>query len=335
MSNAQRIDVHHHFLPPEFLAYANKMNPRWSGGPQIPEWNVRLARETMERFQIASAVASPMPLTYFGDEAAAIHWARHCNDFSARIVGDDPAHFGAFATLPLPDADAACREVEYSLDVLKLDGVVLFSSYGVQYPGDPAFDEVFQELEKRKAVVFIHPNTIVPGSIVPKLSIPWGVVEFVFDTTRCITNLLYSGTLERYPSIRYIVAHAGGTVPWVAWRIAASLAAMPGAERDVQNGPMHYTRQLQKLYYDTALSISDQVMVGFEEFAPRSQILFGSDWPMAGTHALVLEDAYLSSTKVIDEKARRAIDRDNALALFPRFAQQADRRSTTELRATA
>jgi predicted TIM-barrel fold metal-dependent hydrolase len=322
MSNANRIDVHHHFLPPEFVAYASKTYPRWSGGPHIPEWNVDLALETMERHQIASAVASVVPGTYFGDDAATIHWARHSNDYSARIVQDHPQQFGAFATLPLPDADAACREIEYSLDVLKLDGVVLFSSYGVQYPGDPSFEEVFQELEKRKAVVFIHPNTIVPGSIVPKLTIPWGVVEFVFDTTRCVTNLLYSGTLERYPSIRYIVAHAGGTVPYLAWRIAAALTAMPGSEKHVSTEPVRY---LQKLYYDTALSISDQVMASLGKFAPRSQVLFGSDWPMAGTPALQMEHAYLSRTDAIDDVTRRAIDRDNALALFPRFANAAER----------
>jgi predicted TIM-barrel fold metal-dependent hydrolase len=196
----------------------------------------------------------------------------------------------------------------------------------VQYPGDPQFEQVFAELDKRRATVFIHPNTIVPGSIVPKLTIPWGVVEFVMDTTRCVTNLLYSGTLERYPNIRYIVAHAGGTVPWVAWRIAASAHMLPDAHATMPKGPMHY---LQKLYFDTALSVSDQVMAGLGKFVPRSQVLFGSDWPMAGTIALEMEDAYLKSTKAIDDATRRAIDRDNALALFPRFASASERLAKT------
>jgi predicted TIM-barrel fold metal-dependent hydrolase len=326
MSNANRIDVHHHFLPPEFLAYLKRVGTPWTGGPPIPEWNIDLARETMERFEIASAVASVVPHTYFGDTAAAVHWSRHCNEFSARIVQDDPARFGAFATLPLPDAEGACREIEHSLDVLRLDGVVLYSSYGVQYPGDPQFDEVFAELDKRKATVFIHPNTIVPGSLVPKLSIPWGVVEFVMDTTRCVTNLLYSGTFDRYPNIRYIVAHAGGTVPWIAWRIAMSGRMLHGNEATMPKGPMHY---LQKLYFDTALSVSDQVMTGLAEFVPQSQVLFGSDWPMAGTPALEMEHAYLSSTEAIDDARRRANARDNALSLFPRFASRAERLAKT------
>ena len=134
---------------------------------------------------------------------------------------------------------------------------------------------------------------------------------------------------KRYPSIRYIVSHAGGTVPYIAWRIAATAQIMPGAERVVPKGPLHY---LQKLYYDTALSTSDQVMAALAAFVPQSQVLFGSDWPMGTTPALKMEDDYLSSTPVLTDKARRAIDRDNALALFPRLALATDRPA---LRATA
>jgi predicted TIM-barrel fold metal-dependent hydrolase len=138
MSNAQRIDVHHHFLPPQYLASLMKTDPHWSGGPPIPDWNINVARETMARYGIAQAVGSVVPQTYWGDDAAAIHWSRHSNEFSARIVQDDPQRFGAFATLPLPNTEAACREIEYSLDELKLDGIVMFSSYDARYPGVPA-----------------------------------------------------------------------------------------------------------------------------------------------------------------------------------------------------
>jgi predicted TIM-barrel fold metal-dependent hydrolase len=329
MSNAQRIDVHHHFIPPKYLEYLMKTDPHWSGGPPIPDWNIEKARETMAKYGIAQAVGSVVPQVYWGDDAAAIHWARHSNEFAARIVQDDPQHFGAFATLPLPNTAAACRELEYALDTLKLDGVVIFSSNDARYPGDPAFEELFQELERRKAIVLIHPSTIVPGSIVPKLTLPWGLVEFVMDTTRCITNLLYSGTFERYPSIRYIVSHAGGTVPYIAWRIASGVTIMPGAEKQMPKGPLHY---LKKLYFDTALSTSDQVMAALDVFAPQSHVLFGSDWPMGTTLGLQLEDEYMSSTPALTESRRRAIDRDNALALFPRFALASDRPA---LRATA
>src|SRR5262245_61138964 len=164
----------------------------------------------MARNGIAAAVASVVPSVYWGDVASAVRWARHCNEFLARAVQDDRAHFGGFATLPLPDTAAACQEVDHALGTLGLDGVILFASHGVQYLGDPDFDELFQELDRRAAIVFIHPSTAPPGSDVPRLSIPYALVEFVFDTTRCVTNLLYSGTFERHPNIRWIVSHAGG-----------------------------------------------------------------------------------------------------------------------------
>jgi predicted TIM-barrel fold metal-dependent hydrolase len=315
--NPQRIDVHHHFLPPEMLAELQRSGTKWTGGPPVPEWNISIAREVMARNGIAAAVASTVPATYWGDTAAAARWSRHINEYAARIVQDDPAHFGFFASVPLPDTGAALREVEYALDTLKLDGVQLFSSFGNQYPGDPQFDELFQELERRKAIVHIHPSTVVPGAIVPKLSIPWGIVEFVLDTSRCITNLLLSGTFERYPSIRYIVSHAGGTIPYIAWRIAMSAHEFPEVGAKAPKGALHY---LKKLYYDTALSTSEQVFAALKEFVPMNQVLFGSDWPMVPEGAVKMETRDLEASKVLDDATRRAIYNENALALFPRFA---------------
>ena len=234
------------------------------------------------------------------------------------MVQEDPARFGAFATLPLPDATAACREVEYALDKLKLDGVIMFSSFGDQYPGDPQFEEVFHELNKRKAVVLIHPCTAPPGAIVPKLTIPWGLTEFVFDTTRAVANLLYSGTLARYPDIRFIVSHAGGTIPYISLRLRFG-EEIRGVADNIPLGTMHY---LQRLYYDTTLSTSDTVLAALQQFVPKSQILFGSDWPLVNENVVSMETRMLESSRVLDDATRQAIDRDNALALFPRFANQ-------------
>jgi 6-methylsalicylate decarboxylase len=316
----QKIDVHHHFQPPEFIADLKRRGISWTGGPPVPEWNVSIAREVMARNGIAAAVASVVPHVNWGDQADANRWARHCNEFSARIVHDDPAHFGCFASLPMPDAGASCKELEYALDVLKLDGVVLMASTGLQYLGDPSFDELFAELDRRKAIVFIHPNTAPPGSIVPRLTIPWSVVEFVFDTTRCITNLLYNGVFERYPSIRYIVSHAGGVVPYLAQRIALGATELPGCGEHLPKGPLHY---LQKLYYDTTLSTSEYVHAALREFVPKSQVLFGSDFPLASERIVRMETAGLEGNRVLDDAARQALYRDNALTLFPRFARTA------------
>ena len=317
-TQARRIDVHHHFLPPQFVAALARQGAKWTGGPIIPDWTVDKAREVMARQGIANAVASVVPGVYWGDAAAAIHWARHSNEFLARTISDDRQIFGGFASLPLPDANAACREVEYALDVLKLDGVLLMSSTGDQYPGDPAFEEVFQELERRKAIVLIHPNTVPPGAIVPKLSIPWGLVEFVLDTTRCVANLLFSGTLERYTSIRYIVSHAGGTIPYIGLRLAFG-QRLQELEGRLPHSAMHY---LQRLYYDTTLSTADPVLAALGQFAPKSQVLFGSDYPMVDESVVQVETSMLEASKVLDDTTRFAIDRGNALELFPRFAGQ-------------
>ena len=321
-----RIDVHHHFLPPEFIKHLAARRIDWTGGPLVPTWNPDIARETMERNGIAAAVASVVPSVYWGDSGEAARLARLSNEYAARVVQDDPARFGAFATLPLPDVNAALRELEHAYDVLGLDGVVFFASIGNQYLGDPAFEELFQELERRQAIVFIHPNTSPPGSDVPKLKLPYGLVEFVMDTSRAVTNLLYNGVFERYPSIRYIVSHAGGTIPYIAWRLALGdehlrahwqAGAMSGKGGERPKGAIHY---LQKLYYDTALSVAEYPLAALRQFVPTSQILFGSDYPMVPELIVKAEVAALESSKVLDDATRTAIDRENALALFPRFA---------------
>ena len=317
-TNPKRIDVHHHILPPNFVSALNSLNTNWTGGPAKPEWSLDRAHETMGQMGIDAAVASPSPGVYWGgDTGFAVKLARETNEFLAGVMRDDPEHFGAFAALPYPDIDASLEELEYSYDTLGVDGVVLFSSQGGTYLGDPSYDPIFEELERRKAVVFIHPTTIPPGADATGLTIPYGVTEFTFDTTRAITNMLYGGTFERYPSIRYIVSHAGGTIPFLAWRIAGAAYLPELADRAPKTDPLAL---LQKLYYDTALSTSEFVFGALREFVPTSQVLFGSDFPYIPPAVLKAEKYGLENSKVWDEGAKAAIDRENALALFPRFA---------------
>ena len=164
MTNPQRIDVHHHVLPPHFVSALNGLNIDWTGGPEVPKWSHSYARDTMGQAGIDTAVASVSPGVYWGgDTDFAVSLARSSNDYLADLVRDDPEHFGGFATMPLPNVDASLRELEYAYDTLGLDGVVLFTSQGDRYLGDPLYDPFFEELERRKAIVFIHPNTIPPG----------------------------------------------------------------------------------------------------------------------------------------------------------------------------
>ena len=314
----KRIDVHHHILPPNFVSALNSLNIPWTGGPEVPSWSLQQAHDMMGAMGIDAAVASPSPGVYWGgDTGFAVKLARETNEFVADVVRDDPEHFGGFATIPLPDVDASLEEVEYAYDTLGLDGVVLYTSQGDRYLGDRSYDPFFEELDRRKAIVFIHPTTIPPGADATGLTIPFGVAEFTFDTTRAVMNMLYSGTLERYPSIRYIVSHAGGSIPYLAWRIAGASYLPELRDRAPKNDGLAL---LQELYYDTALSTSEFVFGALKEFVPMSQVLFGSDFPYIGPAVLQAERYGLENSKVLDDAARAAIDRGNALTLFPRFA---------------
>jgi 6-methylsalicylate decarboxylase len=314
----KRIDVHHHILPPNFVSALNSLSIPWTGGPEVPSWSLQQAHDMMGAMGIDAAVASPSPGVYWGgDTAFAVKLARETNEFVADVVRDDPEHFGGFATVPLPDVDASLEELEYAYDTLGLEGVVLYTSQGDRYLGDRSYDPFFEELDRRKAIVFIHPTTIPPGADATGLTIPFGVAEFTFDTTRAVMNMLCSGTLERYPSIRYIVSHAGGTIPYLAWRIAGASYLPELRDRAPKTDGLAL---LQKLYYDTALSTSEFVFGALKEFVPMSQVLFGSDFPYIGPAVLQAERYGLENSKVLDDAARAAIDRGNALTLFPRFA---------------
>ena len=316
--NPRRIDVHHHVLPPAFMADLRRQGIAWTGGPVLFDWNIPIALEMMERQGIGTAMASVVPSVHWGDIKSAIHFAKLSNDYLAEIVQKDPAHFGGLGTLPLPDVAESLKETRRIYDELKMDGLILFSSQANTYLGDPAYEELYQELDRRKAVVLIHPTTAPPGATVPKITVPWGIVEFVADTSRAVANLLYNGVLERYPDIRFIVSHAGGFVPYIALRMSLSGDHIPGMKDNIPKGTLHY---LKKLYYDTTLSTSEQVLAALGQFVPKGQVLFGSDYPLVPEEVVKLERSMLETSKVLDDATRKAIDRDNALALFPRFAK--------------
>lgn len=307
-----RIDVHHHILPPDYASALARAGITTSGGRPIPAWDVQSTLELMDRHAIATAITSiSEPGIYFGNPAFARDLARLCNEFSAQLIHEHPQRLGAFAILPLPDIDAALRELEYAMDILHLDGVVLLSNVEGRYPGDPAFEELFTELDHRRAVVFLHP-TVPAINTGLKLDLPPFLVEFVFDTTRAVTNLIYSGTIERCPDIRFILAHAGGTVPYLAYRIALGQVMLPGA-------PQGVLTYLKQLYYDIALSANPNALCSLQELADSSHILFGSDYPFAPEIVTGLTVQGIQNYDGFDEHARKAIERESALALFPRF----------------
>jgi 6-methylsalicylate decarboxylase len=226
---------------------------------------------------------------------------------------EHPARFGSFALLPLPDVDGALEEITYALDILHLDGVGLFSSVNDRYLGDPLFDPVFDELNRRNAVIFIHP-THCEAPAATNLGAPPFVVEYVFDTTRAIVNLVFTGTLKRFPDIRLIIAHGGGTVPFITQRIS-----MLEGHRHAK-GVADVLPTLRSLYYEIASTTAVYALRSLQELGDPTHILWGSDLPFVYGERLQEEVDLWEKYDGFSADERRAVEELNALQLFPRFA---------------
>jgi predicted TIM-barrel fold metal-dependent hydrolase len=250
----------------------------------------------------------------FGDPAKAAALARRYNDYAAELMARWPRRFGALATLPMFDMGEAVAEIDHAFDVLQHQGVCLFASYGEKFLGDPAFEPVLAALDQRAAVVFVHP-ALHPSSRALELPWPGFMMEYLFDTTRAVVNLVFGGAIARYPRIRFVLAHAGGLVPYFAWRLSVSPmidARLPQLSRAEVYG------RLRHFWYDIALSPAAQTLDCLAAVAAPERIVFGSDWPFANA-GVVAEAVTTYEAVAIRPEQRHAIDRRNALALFPQF----------------
>jgi predicted TIM-barrel fold metal-dependent hydrolase len=308
----RRIDVHHHFFPPSYL----ERMPAVVRAPPTPaqrEWTPAGVLDHMDKSRVATAILSVSPWgPWFKDADEAHVLARICNDYAAQMARDHPGRFGLFAAMPLPNLDGTLHEIAYAFDTLKADGIGLMTSYGDKFPGHPDFAPVFDELNRRKAVVYFHPNTpqccgnLMPGSSPAML-------EWPYDTGRALLSLLLSGALVRYPDIRFIFSHAGGPVPVLAGRIVAMTRARNDLAQIAPQGVMH---ELTRPHYDTANAYFAPTMAALLKFVPVSQVLFGSDYPYFS-----LEDNVAGLADFpLAQAERQAIDRGNAARLLPRFA---------------
>ncbi|MFA7679743.1 MAG: amidohydrolase family protein [Pigmentiphaga sp.] len=331
MKAPHRIDVHSHTVPPAFVKAIQSEGIT----ARTPTWSPELALSMMDRHGIATTITSlSVPGTHFGDNAKARVLSRQCNDYYADYVDRWPQRFGAFCSTSLPDVEGACRDIEYSLDTLKLDGVGLLTNYEGKYLGHPDFNPVMEELNRRDAVVLIHP-TFPPYGNTIGIGVPPFLIEYLFETTRAAVNLVFSGSLDRYPRIRFILSHAGGTLPYAAWRIA-DIAWRQLA--DPEHGGKYPTQlvqaeqetismdtvlsRLKHFWYDTALSPGAQTLGALTAVADPQRILFGSDWPYAPETMTADSISSLNAEGLLSNEALSSIERGNALQLFPRLSRQ-------------
>jgi predicted TIM-barrel fold metal-dependent hydrolase len=315
---ADLIDIHAHFLTRNYLAAMRAAGVDTVDGFPLPDWSEDSALRAMDEWGIKIQILSiSAPGIDFISGDAARSLARNINEELAATIARHPGRFGGFGILPLPDIDAALREMTHVLDVLKFDGIGLYTNFGGTYLGDSRFDPLFAELSRRKAVVYVHP-VAPPGFDMARLGFPAPTVEYPFDTTRMIMNLVSSGTMRRFPDFRMIVSHGGGTLPFLAPRITRHLTRF--AKVSPPFTPDDATAAFKSLYFDVTAVSHSHAIESVLALAPKDRLLYGSDHPFMLAPAISQAIDFLKASPRLDEGTRRAIFRDNALKLFPRLA---------------
>jgi predicted TIM-barrel fold metal-dependent hydrolase len=299
-----RIDVHHHMVPPahaEFLAKKNMPSPKWS---------LQMSLEDMDKSGIQTSVLSQIqPGTWFGDAEESRKMSRIINEYGAKAVQDHPGRFGLYATITPLDVEGSLKEIEYAFDTLKADGLGLLTSYNGKYLGDPSFGPVWEELNRRKAVIYVHPlapnccANVVPG-------IPQGSIEYATDSTRTIAHLVFTGASQKFPDIRWIFSHSGGTLPFLTQRFIQQQKVQKHAH--LPNGPMP---EFKKFYYELAQGNTKAQLYGLSQIVDSSRMLYGTDFPYRDG-AEVNEGIAAWNFSATDI---RAIDNGNARMLMPRL----------------
>lgn len=341
----RRIDVHHHFTPPAYLEYtriyngpggaaaagrgagrgaASPAGPGAAQGSAFPGWTLEEDLDDMDKNGTATAILSlTLPGLWFGPQTATRKVVRDSNEFAAKLGADHKGRFGSFAAIYPPDTDGALKELAYALDTLKADGIGLYSDYRDKWLGHESFNPVYEELNRRKAVVYVHP---IEAACCMNLVADVGdtVIEYGADTTRTIASLIFSGSSTKYPDIRWIFSHAGGMMPYVIERFLTGTTAelIPGVTTKgqgnnppakVPNGVLH---ELQKMHYDTAQASNPVAMRALRTVVPVTQILFGTDYwyRTAGETG-----KGLTTNQVFTAAELKMIDRGNVERILPKY----------------
>lgn len=306
MAEHRIIDVHHHFFPPFLQELSAQRRAAQRDSPEARsarEWTVSRSVEELDHngmavaiLSIASRVGAEQP-----GPAGARVLARRCNEYATKLKYDHPGRFGLFAFIPMPDVAGALSEIEHALDVLRADGIGMMTSYGEKWPGDAQFLPVLEELDRREAVVYLHP--LAPACCANLMPyVPASFAEYPHDTTRAILSLLCAGRLARFGRIRWIFSHAGGTIPMLAGRIRA--LALTQLDNLAEIAPHGIDHALRRLHFDTANSTSAPTMKALLAYMPAAQILFGTDFP------------YLSAQRNLEELEQLGLAADQLEAIL-------------------
>jgi predicted TIM-barrel fold metal-dependent hydrolase len=306
-----RIDIHHHFFAPDYLAACGPMAQR----PEVKGWSLARSFEEMDKNGVDVGMLSLSPPgVQLDGQAETKTLARAVNEHAAKLRQEYPTRFGHFASLPMPFIDDTLAEIAYAFDTLKVDGVQFMTSYKVggedKWLGEADFAPVYEELNRRKALVFVHP--LLPQCCAGVMNwIPPAMLEYTHDTNRAVISLLFSGTLARFPDIRFIFCHAGAAVPVLAGRWVVT----GGNKRFAEQLPNGIDHELKKLHYDVALAANKPALAALFTYVPLSQVLLGSDYPFGSATDGIkgLEDFGLQQSDL------EAIYRGNAQRLVPRL----------------
>jgi predicted TIM-barrel fold metal-dependent hydrolase len=277
------IDTHHHYYPPAYQKTQLDWEDRHKVAhfPGVSEWTRQSDLEAMDKNAITTSILSlaSTPGTWFDEGAEKAHdWVRLCGDFAAEMVRDHPGRYGLFAPLSMLTIDATLKEIEYAFDALKADGINLQTNYGDKWLGDSIYKPVMEELNRRKAVVFVHPLVANCCANLSVGAFP-AVIEVPHDTTRTIVSLLLSGTFARLRDIKWLFSHGGGTIPFLAGRIEAAYARRVRTDGAETFAPDGIAAEFRRLHYDTANATSAPSMAALTKFVPVSQITYGTDYP--------------------------------------------------------
>ena len=317
-SHAQGVvDVHSHFLPQTYIENLALHGALMDEGFPLPKWSAEAQLKWMDGAGVETSVltlAAPHPL--FGDRTENAAQVRKLNEAAARLKAEHPGRFLFCAALPLPDVDAALAELDYAFDTLHADGVKLATNSRRQYLGDPVLDQLFAALDRRKAVVILHPHRPEPVSREVMRQTPLAMQEYLSETTRAVCNMITRNVPARYPNVRIVVPHCGAYLPLAIPRMKALTPVM---QKNKLVGEIDYAANLRQLYFDLAGAHSPEAIRLLLTITAPDHIMYGSDFPYVAPQVLTagLErmKKYLAAERDL-VSYRDMFLRENARALF-------------------